>query len=74
MASFIESVTIIIGGAVTLFTVIFGIALLFAFPTMWLWDWLIPTLFGLKEITLLQAAGINMLSGILFKSSASTKK
>lgn len=48
---------------------IVGIALLFAFPTMWLWNWLIPTIFGLTEITFWQALGINILSGLLFKST-----
>jgi hypothetical protein len=38
---------------------------------MLLWDWLMPEIFGLKEITLFQAFGINLLSGILFKSSSS---
>jgi hypothetical protein len=35
---------------------------------MWLWDWLMPHLFGLKEITLFQAWGLNFLCGLLFKS------
>ena len=52
--------------------VLFGIALFLAVPTMLLWDWLMPTLFGLKNITLLQAWGINFLSGILFKNSTSS--
>lgn len=45
-----------------------GIALLMAFPTMWLWNWLMPVLFGLTKITFWQALGINVFSGILFKS------
>lgn len=53
--------------------ILFGIALFLAVPTMLLWDWLMPTLFGLKEITLLQAWGINFLSGILFKNNTSSK-
>jgi hypothetical protein len=45
-----------------------------ALPTMLLWDWLMPELFGLKEITLFQAWGVNFLSGMLFKSHTSTGK
>jgi len=45
-------------------------ATIFALFTMLLWDWLMPTIFGLPEVTLLQAWGINVLSGILFKSSS----
>ena len=45
--------------AVTVFfaavLIILGMALLLAFPTMWLWDYLMPTLFGLKTITLCAA-------------------
>ena len=65
-----------------LFAVLFGIFMVFAatagiilvfgllwsIPTMLLWDWLMPDLFGLQEITIWQAWGINILSGILFKA------
>lgn len=54
--------------------VLVGISVLAAIPTMLLWDWLMPTLFGLKTITFFQAIGVNALTGILFKSSASASK
>lgn len=47
------------------------LAIIFSFPTMWLWNWLMPMLFGLTKITWVQALGINVLSGILFRSSSS---
>lgn len=53
---------------------IFLFALLFAFPTMWLWNWLMPAIFGLIKINIWQALGINILTGILFKSSVSNSK
>jgi hypothetical protein len=46
---------------------------IFAFFTMWLWNWLMPDIFGLKEISFMQAFGINILSGILFRSSFTYK-
>ena len=49
-----------------------GTGLLFAFPTMWLWNYLMPDLFGLKVIGFEQALCMNMLSGMLFKSSCSS--
>jgi hypothetical protein len=49
-------------------------SLLFALPVMWLWDWLMPTIFGLPEITLFQAWGLSALSGLLFKSNTSASK
>ncbi len=42
------------------------ISLLMALPLMWLWDALMPDLFGLETITFWQALGINLLSGIIF--------
>ena len=41
--------------------------------TMLLWNWLMPTIFGLVEISFWQAFGVNLLCGILFKSSISSK-
>jgi len=49
------------------------VALVFAFPTLWLWNWLMPSIFGLTKITFWQALGINILSGLLFKSNINTK-
>lgn len=59
----------------TLLKILGGIALIailaivFSFPTMLLWNWLMPTLFGLVKINWLQALGLNILSGILFRNS-----
>lgn len=46
------------------------VAFLMALPLMWLWNWLMPDLFGLAEIGFWQALGINLLSSILFKSAS----
>lgn len=47
---------------------------IFALPVMWLWNWLLPTLFSLPEITWTQAWGLMFLCALLFKSShVSTK-
>jgi len=46
--------------------VICAIATLIAFPTMWLWNWLMPDIFGLKVINFWQALGLNLLASILF--------
>jgi len=48
--------------------------LLFGAPLMVLWNWLMPTIFGLPEITFWQACGLNILSAILFKSTIKTNK
>lgn len=45
-------------------TVLF--ALLFGFVIMWLWNWLMPAIFGLGEITFWQAFGIIIMTRLLF--------
>ena len=42
------------------------IALAIGAPTMWLWNAIMPTIFGLTKITFWQAVGINLLCSILF--------
>jgi len=49
------------------------LAMLWAIPTMLLWDWLMPEIFGLTTITIWQAMGVNILAGIFFKSKANAK-
>ena len=49
------------------------IALLLAFPTKWLWNYLMPDIFGLSTITFWQALAMNVLSAILLKSTSYNK-
>jgi hypothetical protein len=61
-------------GTMVLFVIlalVFGILL--AFPLMWLWNYVMPYLFGLREIDLWHAWAINVLTAFLFKSSHSSK-
>jgi hypothetical protein len=64
----------ILGTIVAAIAFLIGLSLIMALPTMLLWDWLMPELFGLKEVTLFQAWGLNFLCGMLFKSHTSTSK
>jgi hypothetical protein len=41
---------------------------------MILWNWLMPRIFGLTQIDIFQAMGLNFLSGILLKSNVNVKK
>lgn len=45
-----------------------GMAFLFGLPTMWLWNWLMPAIFGLTKISIYQAVGLNILCGVLFRA------
>jgi hypothetical protein len=61
---------LIVGGILVLFVV----AALMSLPVMLLWDWLMPTIFGLPEITWFQAWGLLFLCGLLFKSHTTVNK
>jgi len=64
--------------AIEAFLIVIGLLLLsaviLAFPTMFLWNWLMPKLFSLTEIDLYEAMGINFLANILFKSNVTIKR
>ena len=54
--------------------VLFLYALLLAFPTYFLWNWLMPDIFGLGKIDIFQALGLNFLANIFFKSNVNVSK
>ena len=55
------------------FLIAVGFALLIGGPLWLLWNWLMPTIFGLPYITFWQAVGLNILTSILFKPSVTVK-
>ena len=58
-------------GAVGVFVaLVVGVSALFALPVMWLWNYVVPYQFGLKEIDFLHAWALNVLCGFIFKSSS----
>jgi hypothetical protein len=61
-------------GILLVIGLLFLSALLLAFPTYFLWNWLMPDIFGLGRIDVLQALGLNFLSSILLKSNVNLKK
>lgn len=50
------------------------ITLLIALPIMWLWNWLMPAIFGLIKINFWQALGISLLCTFLFKTNVNISK
>lgn len=56
--------------ATVVFLAILGAGALFLFGlvVMWLWNWLMPEIFGLQELSYWQAWGLLLLSSILFKN------
>lgn len=64
----------LIGTAIVGLFMIILIAFLVGFPVMWLWNWLMPAIFGLVQINIWKAIGLNLLCGLLIRSSISTSK
>jgi hypothetical protein len=56
-------------GAVILFTLL---AFALAWVTMWLWNWLVPGIFGGPVISYIEAAGLMILGRLLFGGFKST--
>lgn len=65
-----QALLTVVLGAIGTIILMFVSALFTAIPVMLLWDWLMPALFHLVEITLFQAWGLAWLCGILIKGSS----
>lgn len=50
------------------------IGLIQTIPIFFLWNWLMPQLFGVTSITFWEAIGVSLLAAFLFKSSGSSSK
>jgi hypothetical protein len=51
--------------------VVVFIVLLLGLPTMLLWNWIMPTKFGLPKLDFMESCGLTLLTTILFKSNTS---
>lgn len=69
MKNLISRVLIIIS-ALVMYTFV---SVVLSIPVLLLWNWLMPTIFGITKITLGQAWGISLLCGILFGQDSSEK-
>jgi hypothetical protein len=65
---------IIVGGVVGVVALVIGLSALFALPVMWLWNFVVPHIFGLKELDFLHAWALNVLCGLMFKSGTYTNE
>ena len=66
MKDFLEAIALALAG----FAGLFVVAILFAWPVQLLWNALLPELFGLPTISLLQALGLSTLSSLLLVLAA----
>ncbi len=69
-----DKLIVIVFGLVLAAFVLALAAVAIAIPLYFLWNWLMPELFGLKIVTFWQAWGLVWLTSLLFKSSASSSK
>lgn len=46
-----------------------AIALVLGLPVWLLWNWFVPELFHLPQLSFWQAVGLNLLCGVLFRSN-----
>jgi len=63
----------IVGVVISVIMITIFFNFVFALPVMWLWNWLMPVIFGLGEITFFQALGLMILCSLLFKTTGYTK-
>ena len=70
MKDFAEILALVLGGV---FIVVF-FAILSAVPVWLLWNAVVPDIFGLPEINLMQGLALSVLSSCLFKSTLSSVK
>ncbi len=70
-----DKVFVVIGAAIVGIAGIVFISFLLSWPVMWLWNnALVGAVVGVNEVSWVQAWGISVLSGILFKTSGSNSK
>ena len=64
-----KTLLIAVGAVVGVVALVIGLSALFALPVMWLWNYVMPHQFGLKELDFLHAWAMNVLFGLLVKGS-----
>jgi hypothetical protein len=70
-----DKVFIVIGAAIVGIATIVFLSFVLSWPVMWLWNnALVGAINGINEVSWVQAWGISVLSGILFKTTVSTSK
>ena len=57
----------------TMFVLAVGLSLLFGFPIMWLWNWILVPM-GLPALTFWKAVGVSLLIKLLFPHASSDSK
>ena len=64
-----KTIFAVIAAVFGIVVLVIGLSALFALPVMWLWNYVVPYQFGLKELDFLHAWALNVLVGLLVKGS-----
>jgi|APSaa5957512535_1039671.scaffolds.fasta_scaffold68867_3 hypothetical protein len=67
MLTSIGTMLLVLGG-------VFLLSILLALPIKWVWNWVMVDIFNLPIITVMQAWGLSILSGLMLKSTVTHKK
>lgn len=62
------------GAIILLFIALIILAFVYSGILMWIWNMVIPVIFGLPTISFWQALGIYIISNILFKGTSSISR
>lgn len=57
----------------TVVGILFSWSIIMALPVKWLWNYIVPSLFNLREINYLEALAMLLLSGLLFRANVTKK-
>lgn len=74
MKSFIKKAIALIMAIIVTMVMVIVTSLIAALPVYFLWNWLIPDIFGLTTINFIQAAGLCFLVKLLLPCSSTVKK
>lgn len=58
----------LLGAAIVVLGTVILLSFVLCLPVMWIWNWIMPELFGLATVTWTQAWGLNLLCGLLFRA------
>lgn len=74
MKTLVAAIVTVVMAMGAVLAVLAVMAACFAFPVKWLWNYLMPGLFHLREITFWQALALNLLCGLLFRTKLNNEK
>jgi hypothetical protein len=65
---------IVVGLLGTVISVVLAIAsaLVYSLPVMWLWNAVVPDVFGMKPLTWVEALWLSLLCALLFRTTSSS--